>query len=333
MTLKRGVIAGVYALKRLAWRRRVARYREKLARPLVHNRVLVRMDAGIGNAVEATPLVQALRMHWGRAHLTILPPHGDLFADWALVDRVARSPDELEAQTFDHTFVTWCGERPESHPPFEPGLVHLAEGLFPHWQLRPEREVNLDALRVLGWTGPTPPLYVSLREPGDPPPPSDCRIAIAPGGKPEHRWRNKRWPYFAELVAALRELRPDAQVCLVGGPEDEVPGDLSGALDLRGRYTLRETAWILKHCRLAIGNDCGPMHIADAVMTPALVLFGPTCEIKNGPRYRGETLNTNVACSPCQYDHALLDTCAQPLCMTELAVEKVVSRAAVMLRG
>jgi ADP-heptose:LPS heptosyltransferase len=324
-------ISGIYALKKGLWRRRLARFREAAAQPPVETRVLVRMDAGIGNAVEATPLVQAIRMHWPRAHLTILPPPGDLFADWSIVDEVASSPSEIEGKTFAHTFLTWCVERPAADAPYRPGRVHLAEGPFPHWQLRPEREVNLDPLRRVGYDGPAPPLYVSLKGPGDSVPASDFRIAIAPGGKTEHRWRHKRWPHFAALVDALRERWPEAQVCVVGSPEDELPGER--AVDLRGRHTLRETAWVLKHCRLAIGNDCGPTHIADAVMTPTLVLFGPTCEVKNGPRYRGQTLSAGVSCSPCQYDLALLDSCPEPRCMENLAVEAVIERAAAILDG
>jgi ADP-heptose:LPS heptosyltransferase len=324
-------IRGIYALKRGLWRRRLARFRDAAKQSLVETRVLVRMDAGIGNAVEATPLVHAIRMHWPRAHLTILPPPGDLFDDWSIVDEVLASPGQLEGRTFAHTFLTWCVERPGADAPFTPGRVHRAEGPFPHWQLRPEREVDLDPVRRLGYDGPAPPLYVSLKEPADAPPPSDLRIAIAPGGKTEHRWRNKRWPHYAPLVDALLSKWPAAQVCVVGGAEDELPGER--AVDLRGRHTLRETAWMLKHCRLVIGNDCGPTHIADAVMTPTLVLFGPTCEVKNGPRYRGATLSTDVSCSPCQYDLALLDSCADPRCLRELAVETVIERAAAMLDG
>jgi ADP-heptose:LPS heptosyltransferase len=324
---------GVYALKKRLWRRRLARFRAAQRKRLVTGRVLVRMDAGIGNAVEATPLVQAIRTHWPRAHLTILPPHGDLLADWSIVDRVALSPVELEGQRFDHTFLTWCVERPGASAPFEPGRVHRAEGLFPHWQLRPEREVNLDSLRALGYDGPTPPLYVALKEPGNSLPDHAFRIALAPGGKTDHRWRHKRWPHFRALAETLVRDHPDAQVCIVGGPEDELPSEASQVCDLRGRHTLRETAWVLKQSRLVIGNDCGPTHIADAVLTPTLVLFGPTCEVKNGPRYRGETLSNDVACRPCQYQLTLLDSCADPRCMLDLTVETVTERVAGMLKA
>jgi len=329
MSLKDAVVRGAYAVKRAAWRRRRAALHAD-RRPLFRGRVLVRMDAGIGNAIEVTPLVQAIRALWPRTHLTILPPHGDLFADWCVVDRAAAGERELEGATFDHTFLGWMTS--EACEGFTPGQVHRAQGLFPDWLLRPERELNLDPLRRLGYAGPTPPLYVSLRQPREALPEARPRIAICPGGKPQHRWRHKRWPGFAELAAALLDRFPEGHVFCLGGPED--PLDLPAhphVLDLRGRLTLRETGWVLRECDLAIGNDCGPMHLADAVLTPALTLFGPTCEIKNGPRYRGVALSARIACSPCQYDLALLDSCPEARCMTALTVTKVLDEALALL--
>jgi ADP-heptose:LPS heptosyltransferase len=327
MNLLAPIERAAYAAKRVLWRARRRRYRagQSLSGP----RVLVRMDAGIGNAVEATPLVQAVRMLWPRAKLSILPPPGDLFDDWNIVDEVVTA-EGLRGRRFDHTFLAWSVERATRD--FDPGTVHRAEGLFPLWQLRPEREIDLRPARALGWRGATPPLYVSMKPPPRPPPErfpeSSCRIAIAPGGKPDHRWRNKRWPHFEELVTMLLDRHADAQILLIGTAADAVGAlpDTPRVVDTRGR-TLRETAWLLKRCRLAIGNDCGPMHIADAVMTPSLVLFGPTCDVKNGPLYRGVTVTSDIACSPCQYDLALLDGCPHGACLKDLPAARVAELA------
>jgi ADP-heptose:LPS heptosyltransferase len=312
-----------YAVKRILWRASLRRYRatQGIAGP----RVLVRMDAGIGNAVEATPLVQAVRTLWPRAKLAILPPPGGLFDGWSVPDEILDA-EGLRGRRFDHTFLAWSVER--STAGFEPGRVHRAEGLFPLWQLRPERESNLEPVRALGWRGETPPLYVSLREPGRPVPEGRRRIAIVPGSKTDHRWRHKRWPYFAELVPMLLDRHPDAQVVVIGSAIDDA-GPLPATprvVDARGT-TLRETAWLLKRCDLAIGNDCGPMHIADAVMTPCLVLFGPTCDVKNGPRYRGVSVTSDLPCSPCQYDLELLDTCPHGNCLKSIPAARVAELA------
>jgi hypothetical protein len=279
VTLKRRAVARVYALKRRAWRDRLRRYRRAARDPAVSARVLVRMDAGIGNAVEATPLVQAIRMLWPRVHLTIVPPPGGLFDDWSVVDACV-APDALAGARFDATFLAWCTAEPDGS--FDAGEVHRAQGVFPGWQLRPEREIDLDPLRKLGFDGKTPPLWVGVRAPAEPLPEAARRVAIAPGGAPVHRWRHKRWPGYAALAHRLLAHAPDVQVCVVGGPGDGIQGALPESprlVDLRGRHTLRETAWVLKHCDLVIGNDCGPMHVADAVLARTLVLFGPTCEM------------------------------------------------------
>lgn len=328
---KEGVLQGVSYPKRLLRKRRLKVYRSKAHGPLVTFRVLVVMDGGIGNAVFATPLVQAIRMRWRRAHITILPPHGDLFNDWCVADRVLAAGEPLHGTPFAHTFITWKSRMPECAAPGDLGTVHRSEGMYGRWLLKSEVEKNMETIRRLGYRGPTPSLYVSLRAPANPIPPSSLRIALVPGGKPEHRWRHKRWPYYRALAEALLVEYPGSRVCIIGGgDDDEFPGglpDVPSILDLRGRLALRETAWVLKHCDLAIGNDCGPMHIADAVMTPSIVIFGPTCALKNGPVYRGIPLSGDVPCSPCQYDPGLRDSCQDPRCMGELGVDTVLREA------
>lgn len=330
MGIQRKIVGRVYDAKRALRARKLQRYRDQASAPLVGPRVIVAMDAGIGNAVEATPLVQAIRMLWPRAHMTLVAPDGDLFEGWCVPDRIVGSWDEVSGDDVDHTFLAWFAEAPEGVP----GEVHSAMRSFPDYLLRPERDVNMDLARELGYRGDTPPLYASLRRPKQAPPDSTLRISIAAGSNPDHRWRHKRWPHYAALIEGLLERYDDAQVCILGRGEHDFPGappESPRVLDLRDRYTLAETAWVLRQSDLVIGNDCGPMHMADAVLAPSLVLFGPTCEIKNGPRNRGVTLNVDVDCSPCQYNLALLDSCDNPRCMNELTAELVLRSAAKML--
>ncbi|HEY8393548.1 MAG TPA: glycosyltransferase family 9 protein [Thermaerobacter sp.] len=94
----------------------------------------------------------------------------------------------------------------------------------------------------------------------------------------------KRWPpeRFAELAERLAA-RFGASVVLVGGPDD-VPLSAEIArrvravplLDLTGRLPLLETAAVLERVDLMIGNDSGPLHMAEAVGTPVVGLFGPS---------------------------------------------------------
>lgn len=319
--LRRLLVAG----KRAFWRRRNVRYARDAARAASGPRVLVAMNEGIGNAVEATPLVQAIRSLWPRAHITLLVVGADLFREWSLVDRVVESDAEIRDRRFDETFVAWRARLPEDLSAARLGRVHHVRCRFRSHMLKPERESNLDLVRRLGFAGPAPPLHVCQRRPDLELPHAPMRFALVPGSKPDFRWRHKRWPFYAELAEGLLKAYPEAQVCVVGGPDDALEASLPDddrAFDLRGRLSLSEAAWLLRHTTVAIGNDCGPMHVADAVRTAAIVIFGPTEELKNGPLYRAIPVSADVPCRPCQDTPAIM-SCRDPICMTRLAPARI----------
>ena len=113
----------------------------------------------------------------------------------------------------------------------------------------------------------------------------------------------------------------------MGTRDDHFPGELPSipqVIDLRGRLTLAETAWVLKSANLAIGNDCGPMHIADVVQTPSIVIFGPTCDLKNSPRYKTVPITVDLYCRPCEYLGPI--SCPDPKCMTKLNPDLVMEK-------
>jgi heptosyltransferase-2 len=70
-------------------------------------------------------------------------------------------------------------------------------------------------------------------------------------------------------------------------------------LNLAGLTTLRELASLIKLCSVMLTNDSGPMHIAAAVGTPLVALFGSTNEIATGPYKTGTVIHKHVDCSPC----------------------------------
>ena len=69
--------------------------------------------------------------------------------------------------------------------------------------------------------------------------------------------------------------------------------------NLAGLTTLRELACLIKLCSVILTNDSGPMHIAAAVETPLVALFGSTNEIATGPYKTGTIIHKHVECSPC----------------------------------
>ena len=163
---------------------------------------------------------------------------------------------------------------------------------------RPEVEYNLDLVRAVGL--PTPVLQWQLprfeRERVD----VDQLLAqqgIAPGQPllAVHPWTSnpvKQWP--AERFRVLMERavqRLPVRVVIVGGREER---DQAGAVlppgvpiaDLVGRVTLLQLAALLQRARLLVSNDSGPVHLAAAVGTKTLVLFG-TPTPSGGPQRWG----------------------------------------------
>lgn len=70
-------------------------------------------------------------------------------------------------------------------------------------------------------------------------------------------------------------------------------------INLAGMTSLRELSGLISHCDVILTNDSGPMHIADALGTPIVALFGSTSEVVTGPYRSGTLIHKHVECSPC----------------------------------
>jgi hypothetical protein len=107
--------------------------------------------------------------------------------------------------------------------------------------------------------------------------------------------RNKQWPP-ERYQAVADELKNDVRWVQLGMAEDP---PIAGALDLRGRTTLRESAAILANAKVFLGEAGFLMHLARAVETPAVIVYGG----REDPSVSGYGANENVVgrtiCSPC----------------------------------
>lgn len=70
-------------------------------------------------------------------------------------------------------------------------------------------------------------------------------------------------------------------------------------INMAAKTSLRELMALIHCCSAFLTNDSGPMHIAAALKTPLLALFGSTSEIKTGPYLKGRVIHKHVECSPC----------------------------------
>lgn len=98
-------------------------------------------------------------------------------------------------------------------------------------------------------------------------------------------------------------------------------------VNLAGMTQLRELVGLIEACDVFLTNDSGPMHIAAAVRTPLLALFGSTSDVATGPYNFGKVIHKHVSCSPCY-----LRTCPIDFkCMKKIEVDEVVLELKKML--
>jgi heptosyltransferase II len=109
---------------------------------------------------------------------------------------------------------------------------------------------------------------------------------------------------FREVTQKLLAL-DNVQIIYFGDPssmplvKEICQGLGSPVLNLAGLTTLPQLAALIKLCSVLLTNDSGPMHIAAALGTPLVALFGSTNEIITGPYKTGIVIHKHVECSPC----------------------------------
>jgi len=114
---------------------------------------------------------------------------------------------------------------------------------------------------------------------------SDRLVALNVGaGRPEKRWPVGHWRRLAEGLA----LATGVKLFVLWGPGEEglaleVAGALATGSLLAPATTLHDLAAFLRRARLAVGPDTGPLHLAAALGTPCVGLYGPTSGARNGP--------------------------------------------------
>lgn len=207
-------------------------------------------------------------------------------------------------------------------------------------------ETNLDALRRIGL------------QPG----PDERRMSLVPGAAaeasiaahldrlalagrrfihihPASRWFFKCWPAerMAGLIARLQADGHSMLLTAAPSPDELRLVDAIQSLlpqpvpSLAGQLSLKELAALTARARLFIGVDSAPMHIASAVGTPIVVLFGPSGEKQWGPWAVAHRVvaSTQHSCRPCGIDGCGAGKVSD--CLTHLAVDEVYRAAGELL--
>lgn len=157
----------------------------------------------------------------------------------------------------------------------------------------------------------------------------------------ERRWSVERFAELAdELLATF-----GGKVVVVGAPAERayVQGMLAATktrervIDLSGQTSLPELVALFAEARLLVSNDTGPLHLACAVGTPTIAIFGPETPTLFGPRGdRHRVISRGLACSPClNVYNGRTVSCrfAVTRCVTEITVEQVLQAVLERLEG
>ena len=157
-------------------------------------------------------------------------------------------------------------------------------------------------------------------------------VAIAPGTI----WNTKRWlkERFAELAQSLA--RENIGVILIGGPEDaplgdEIKNQASHSLvqNLAGKLSLLGSAECIRRCKVLVSNDSAPMHMAVAVRTPVVAIFGATVPAFGfAPIGENDTVveTRGLRCRPCSIHGGEKCPIGTFECMMNISVERVLQR-------
>jgi heptosyltransferase-2 len=285
--------------------------------------VLVVRFGSLGDVILTTPLVRAIRRAHPDARITYLtkPAYGPLLAtDPNVSSVVTLEPGERVTALARRLRGTRWDHRLDLHGSLRSAaLRRLLGGRWGTWSRRrarrnlliwlgvdrlsppvPVAERYFEAARALGVSPDHGPAEVHTT------PDADARAAALVPGRPyvvlcpgAAHW-NKRWPpaHWGAVARAL--VARGTTVVGVGTAAERALLDLPGVVSGFGEG-LGVAAALLRGARAVVANDSGLMHLATAVGTPVVALFGPTSPLFGYAPYRspGVVLEVPLPCRPC----------------------------------
>ena len=255
-----------------------------------------------------------------------LGPLRQAAAEWRLLSQLRARHYDLVIHLSEHRRGAWLTRLLRPRWAVAAKLAgKFWRGSFTHCYAQPGHarrhtvEKNLDALRRIGIYPQESEKRLTL-VPGKP---AEDRVAALLaahdlGGNsfihlhPASRWQFKCWP-AAQTAALITALHEQGQAIVLTAAADAKEGALIAAIrdktgapvvDLCGQLSLKELAALTHRARLFIGVDSAPMHIAAAMGTPTVALFGPSGELEWGPWQVASRIITSDAhpCRPCGLD-------------------------------
>jgi lipopolysaccharide heptosyltransferase I len=302
------------------------------------SRLLIVRLGSLGDVIHAVPAAAAIRRAYPEAGIDWLVDvrHRDLLdlveglnnriaIDGTSVKSIAAKVQELRAQKYDvaldlqgllksAVLARLSGARRVIGFPSSLLREPAARWMYTEEAGVPARHVidkNLSLLQAIGVRVPDVVFPLADRRPeiaaaarqklgighGDP------FALINPGAA----WPNKRWPpvYFAEVARALAARHNLRSLVLWGPGEEEIAQTVvtasDGAAAISPGTTIADLVSLTKAAAIVISGDTGPMHVAAAVGTPIVGIFGPTDPARNGPWSEDDLAISRYEACGCRY--------------------------------
>jgi heptosyltransferase II len=325
-------------------------------------KILLRSTNWIGDAVMTTPAMDAVRSTFPQAEVVVVanPIVAELFTHHPFCDRVVvydkkgvhsgisgflRFSRQLKEEEFDLALLFQNAIEAAlmariASIPIRAGYRTDGRGfLLTHGVPvgRKERRLHhtdyyLTMLEKLGIDGGSRRLFLALAE---------DEKSWAEGVLGEGAWAAinpgaaygsaKRWiPERFAAVADAMTLEFGMRTLLTGGPGEREIGleiekhSIQKPINMIGKTSVRQMMALLAHCRIMITNDSGPMHVAAAMGTPVVALFGSTDHTTTSPLSENcQIVRKPIECAPCLKRQCPTDH----RCMEAITVEDVVMAA------
>ncbi len=145
-------------------------------------------------------------------------------------------------------------------------------------------------------------------------------------------WQTKKWEIrnFESVIREISNRIPDRKIVITGSISEQYLIDrlpsIDSTINFVGKTDILQLGALLERCELCLTCDSGPMHIAAAVGTPCIALFGPTDPIRHEPYGKGHTIvEKQVSCRPC-YKRSCQRKDKPNLCMNEIKTTEVIDK-------
>jgi lipopolysaccharide heptosyltransferase II len=144
---------------------------------------------------------------------------------------------------------------------------------------------------------------------------------IVPGA----RWDTKIWA--AGNFGRIASLLPLKSIVIGSKSDMEIAQEVvqasaGKAISMAGCTSLSELIELMRHAKVVISNDSGPMHIAAGFDVPVVAIFGPTSPVRTGPYGKGHIIiKSDLECAPC-----FKKKCGDVKCMRGITAEQVYER-------